>query len=157
MKHSEQCDGDLREKCSRAVHELRYSSADGVHISDGPKQLTVSREFTCPVDMRLGCTTVEQRVVLIHGRECPQLGASYLLVQPDVVARDPRRGWLPLGGRHPEQLFLGSEDSPELELGDGVDPDHAVVSITSEGICITDGSSTGTDVRAHPDDVMRVQ
>jgi hypothetical protein len=50
--------------------------------------------------------------------------------------------------------FLGVEDSPELRLGDGVSPDHAGVSVIPEGIFITDGSMFGTDVWAHPDDVL---
>lgn len=141
-------------------YELRYSSPDGLHISEGSKQIEIRPDFKYPIEIQLGTDSSERRrLFLIHGRECPQLGADYILLQPEVVAEDPRRGWLPVGGVHDGSRGLGGEDTPELELGADVDPDHAHIGVDpDEAIGISDGSDRrGTFVWAHPDDVIAIR
>lgn len=147
---------ELRAAAQR--YELRYSE-DGQRISDGPKQIEIRPDFEHPIEVLLGTEPTERRrLFLVHGRECPQRGADYILMQPEVVAEDPRRGWLPLGGVHRFSRGLGTEDTPELELGSDVDPDHAFIGAGEEGIAISDGSDRGaTLIWAHPDDVLAVR
>jgi hypothetical protein len=136
---------------------LRYAAEDGIHISEGPKTIQLRPDFQHPVEVQLGSDTAERRrLYVIHGRECPQLGADYVLLQPAVVAEDPCRGWVPVGDRYPTMVGIGTEDTPELELlGDDVDPDHASIGVSESGITIIDGSDRGgTFVWAHPDDVI---
>lgn len=137
-------------------YELRYSAEDGVHISDKERRLLIRADFCHVVEICLGTPVAkdQSRLFLLHGSECGQLGAEFILVQPEVVAADPRRGWLPLGELHPAAQTLGTEDSPEFDWGIGVSPDHGRVSVSEEGIWISDGSNTKTEVRAHPDDVI---
>ncbi len=149
---------ELRAKAQ--IYELRYAAENGWHISEGPKQIEIRPDFKYPVEVQLGTDFSERcRLFLIHGHECPQLGADYILLQPEVVAEDPRRGWLPLGGVHGGSRGLGTEDTPELELDSNVDPDHAHIGLMlDEGVAISDGSDRGeTLVWAHPDDVITVR
>lgn len=142
------------------TYELKYASEDGWHISDEPKRIEIRSDFKLPVEVQLGANSSERRrLFLIHGRECPQLGADYVLLQPEVVVGDPRRGWLPLGGLHAGSRGLGTEGTPELELGGDVDPDHAHIGlILDEGVAISDGSDrSGTLVWAHSGDVLAVR
>jgi hypothetical protein len=142
------------------MYELRYAAEDRQHISDGPKLIEIRPDFKYPVEVQLGTDSSERRrLFLIHGRECPQLGADYVLLQPEVVVEDPSRGWLPLGGVHSGGRGLGTEDTPELELGSDIDPDHAHIGLMlSEGVAISDGSDRGgTFVWAHSDDVLAVR
>lgn len=146
-----------RRESHLAIYDLRYTAADGIHVSQGEKRILLGAHFHHAPEIRLGRSgREERRLLLVHGDECPQLDADYILIQPEAVSADPRRGWLPLGGLYPSARSLGAEDTPELELGEDVDPDHAYVSVTSEGIYITDGSTSKTEVRAHPDDVVGV-
>lgn len=49
---------------------------------------------------------------VVDGREFPQLDVPFVLVQFEVVTRDWRRGWFPLGGEHYEdEMHLGDEES----------------------------------------------
>lgn len=149
-------DSGVEERDMLLKYELRYSAEEGVHESQTEARLLVRADFRRSLEIHLGtpANESESRLVLAHGDECPQLEAEYILFQPGVVASDVRRGWLPLGGLYPRVRYLGVEDSPDFELGAGVAPDHASVSMADEGIWITDGSTTKTEVRVHPDDVL---
>lgn len=54
---------------------------------------------------------------IVSGLDWPGLNARFVLVQPDVVATEPRRGWIGLGGAHATRLALGRRDSLQFDFG----------------------------------------
>jgi hypothetical protein len=58
-------------------------------------------------------------ILVYAGREVPQLGAPYLLVQPEIVANDWRQGWVPMGGEWPTELYLREQETLSIGELDG--------------------------------------
>jgi hypothetical protein len=96
--------------------------------------LDIQPDFRHPVEFRFGRTSETSPCLLAHGSECPQLRADYILFQPDVVAQDPRKGWLPIGGIHTrwppaeeriDVVHIGRLETPQLRLGPDVSRSHA--------------------------------
>lgn len=87
-------------------------------------------------ELVLGRSGDTPQCFLLAGERCHQLGADYVIVQPTVVGRDPTRGWLPLGGRHPTDIYIGRTESPELDLGPSVEGEHLFVSCEGNTICL---------------------
>jgi hypothetical protein len=104
----------------------------------------------------------------VQGSECPQLRADYILVQPDVLAKDPRRGWVPIGSPAPENrgegwagdlVYIGRQDTPQLRLGPDVSRRHAYISAGFNDcgsyldLTMDEIESHYARVRIHPDDI----
>lgn len=81
----------------------------------------------------------------------PQLGAEYVLLQPEVVARDPRQGWLPLGGLHSVSLCLGRGESPGLDLPVTASREHLYLTLGEHELTLTDTSQNGTWFAVEPE------
>ena len=96
----------------------------------------LSGDQTDCVEIRLGVDSDTPTCWLVGGQQCEQLGADYILIQPSVIERDPTRGWLPLGGRHPADIWIGHDQTPELDLGDSIEGEHLLVSCVDETICL---------------------
>jgi hypothetical protein len=94
---------------------------------------------------------------LVHGHEHPDLEAKYVVVQPDVFDADPKRGRVPIGGRHPNAVSLGRAESPELWLGPEVSRDHCSIDASGDSLVIDDYSTNGTRVKLHPKDVQHLE
>lgn len=77
---------------------------------------------------------------VLDGQEFPQLDVPLVLVQFEVVARDWRRGWFPLGGKHYDsELYFGEPESTlvfERPNGD--------VCVWGNGSCDLSMERTGT-------------
>lgn len=116
--------------------------------------LFIRPDFVGPIEIRVGQPPDTSPCYLVHGSECPQLNADYILVQPDVLAVDSRRGWVPFGGIHCFAAYLGRTDSPELKLGADVSREHCDLGINRGVLTIGDSSRNGTWVIARPDDLL---
>ena len=83
-----------------------------------------------PVEIRLGQTTDSSPLFLDQGRAyeevCEAAGVdpnfALVVVQPDVMAEDPRRGWaiIPQG----EKVRIGRAVTPQFRLGNDVSRNH---------------------------------
>lgn len=131
---------------------LRYLAPDRIGRWEGARKALVRLDFVGPVDIVLASDSGYDRLALVHGRVCEQLGAQYILMQPEVVRADPSRGWLPLGGSHSDRVSIGREDSPAFMFTAEVSRDHADILLTDEDIRIIDGSRNGTDLLAPESD-----
>jgi hypothetical protein len=112
----------------------------------------LSRDPNHCVEILLGKDNDTPTCWLIGGARCKQLGADYILVQPSVMENDPTRGWLPLGGRHPSDIFIGHDQTPELDLGASIEGEQLLVSCVDDTIClfrIGDRSPVTVNVRAN--------
>lgn len=79
-----------------------------------------------PVEIRAGQTTETSPLFLDWGGKYRELceaqgveaAGTYVLVQPDVMAEDPQRGWLivPPG----EKVSIGRAETPQFRLGNEV-------------------------------------
>jgi hypothetical protein len=128
-------------------------------------EVEIKRDFKHPIELRFGRTPETSPCILIHGEECPQLGADYILIQPDVIAKDPQKGWVPLGGVHarspqtPDTAYIGRRESPQLRLGPDVSRHHAEVVYGPspynflEVRTFQDEGPHYVRVSAHPDDL----
>lgn len=132
------------------------------------EEVDFNPDFRHPIAIDFGRTSETSRCFLVHGRECPQLNADYILIQPDVIAKDPRRGWVPIGGQHvlrPEEqareaVYVGREETPQLRLGPDVSRSHCEIESCrkpgGESLTLTTHSrDEGSYARiiAHPDDI----
>jgi hypothetical protein len=106
-----------------------------------------------PVTLLLGRQPETPPCLLLPGDCCPPLGASYVLMQPEVIRQDIRRGWLPLGGRHAKAVELGRETSPGLNLGPDVSREHCRLAVNALELAIEDYSANGTIIVARDDDL----
>jgi hypothetical protein len=142
----------------RVEYELGLGSGD----ADG--SLMIEPGFGHPIEFRFGRTRKTSPCLLVHGRECPQLGAEYVLVQPDVIAKDPRKGWMPIGGHWAETqadlVYVGREDTPQFRFGPDVSRCHAYLSQTrtKRGVshltlAADEGEPRYVRVVVHPDDL----
>ncbi|MGH9644259.1 MAG: hypothetical protein ACRD3Q_17785 [Terriglobales bacterium] len=89
------------------------------HRPDGSVSYEVLPGHELPFRVPLG----EDRIVdieippnpairVLDGRKFPQLDVPLVLVQFEVVARDWRKGWCPIGGSHYDsELYLGEPES----------------------------------------------
>lgn len=75
------------------------------------------------VELRIELPSTPE-ILVCAGREVPQLGAPYLLVQPEIVAGDWRRGWVPVGGDWPTELYLREQES--LSIDEQLDGDPVI-------------------------------
>lgn len=142
------------------TRELPVLPAEGTRVEYTLRGTTqavpIEPDFRHPVELRLGDPTTAHRCVLVHGREWPQLGADYIVLQPEVVSKDPSRGWLPVGGLFPKTVVLGREASPAMEFGADVSREHCSIwADRGVRIEIGDDSHNGTAIRMHPDDVVQ--
>lgn len=108
-----------------------------------------------PIELRLGREPETPTCLIVSASQVPQLGAEFVIVQPEVVSEDLTRGWIPLGGRHGQELRLGRQDSPALRLGPDVSRNHCMVTVVELGIEIADDSGNGTVVIARPERRIR--
>lgn len=129
--------------------------------------LDIKPDFQHPVELRFGRTAETSPCLLVRGSECPQLRADYILFQPDVVATDPRKGWIPIGGIHSrrypveermDDISIGRQATPQLRLGPDVSRWHAEISLKLKPThsCLQLHAYSNDDryarVSMHPDD-----
>ncbi len=79
---------------------------------DGPP-LFVDHVFDS-LRFRLGTDGAVPEFEVVSGLDWPQVHSRYVLLQPEVVCRDPRAGWVPLGGIYPESVLIGPRETPEF-------------------------------------------
>lgn len=51
---------------------------------------------------------------IVGAADWPQLNARFVVIRPDLLARDPRQGWRPCGGMYPSQLTVGRRTGESL-------------------------------------------
>ncbi len=96
-------------------------------LADGSRRYEVARDGALPnlsvsmwpevqVTVELPNTA---EIEVVRGELVPQVGALYVLSQPDVIAEDWRRGWIPVGGRWPNEVYLREQESLRLGKLDG--------------------------------------
>lgn len=93
-------------------------------LSDGRLRYEVSRTGELPSLTVAMWRGVEVHIELpdtpdiqiVRGENVPQLDALYVLAQPDVIAEDWRRGWIPVGGHWPDEIYLREQE--RLRLGE---------------------------------------
>jgi hypothetical protein len=56
------------------------------------------------------------RIVVINAGKITQLEAEWLVLQPELVRRDPSKGWEALGGRFEHMQFFGSEELTTIQF-----------------------------------------
>jgi hypothetical protein len=104
-----------------AAIELEQPERDCYEISNGTA-VRVSPHFDGPIEIRVGQTTETSPLFLHHGYEFPDLLSeaeaapgvySYVLMQPDVMAEDPERGWLVIT----DWRGIGRSETPQFRLG----------------------------------------
>lgn len=66
-------------------------------------------------------------IEIVSGLDWPQLRARYVVVQEDVIRKDPRRGWVPVGGVYPDCLLIGPAEAGQLEFSAAVGRDDGVL------------------------------
>jgi hypothetical protein len=135
---------------------------------EGPVSVEIKPDFKHRIELRFGRTSETSPCLLVPGSECPQLGAEYVLIQPDVIAKDPRKGWVPLGGIHAvtptalDTAYVGREESPQLRLGPDVSRHHAEVAFGPnpynmlEVRTFQDEGPHYVRVSVHPDDLVEL-
>lgn len=91
-----------------------YELTDGVGVR-------LAFNFQSPVEIRAGLTTESSPLFLHRGEDweslCGAVGTEsfspYVLIQPDVMAENPKRGWLVIDKFQP----IGREITPQFRLG----------------------------------------
>lgn len=81
----------------------------------------VSQTLKSPIEIRVGQTTESSPLFLHNGQDFPELCAAdgadpfhaWVLVQPDVMDEDPKRGWLVIT----EWTGIGRSETPQFRLG----------------------------------------
>lgn len=131
--------------------ELRLGKAlegIGVHIRPGDDKV-VPLPLGGDLVLRLG--SPDAQPCYLKRADClPQLGAEYVLFQPEVVKRDPRQGWLPIGGIHSVTICLGRGESPSLELPMTASREHLHLLLGEADLTLTDTSRNGTWLSLEP-------
>jgi hypothetical protein len=144
----------------RIEFELMLTPTD-----EGGASVEIKPDFKHPIELRFGRTAETSPCFLVHGSECPQLGAEYVLIQPDVIAKDPRKGWEPIGGTPVDRFgtaYIGrGEETPQLRLGPDVSRHHAQIEHVPHRNVIEVGTFQDEDRRyvrviAHPDDLIEL-
>jgi hypothetical protein len=112
-------------------NEAVTGSVAGVEtLSDGTLRYEVSRSGELPslsvrmwsgVEVRIELPNTAE-IEVVRGELIPQLDALYVLTQPDVMSQDWRQGWVPVGGRWPDEIYLREQESLQLGELDG-DPE----------------------------------
>lgn len=64
---------------------------------------------------------------VVSGLEWPQARARYVIVQPAVLRKDPRTGWCPVGGAHPDTLYIGPGGSGRFTFASTITDDWLMV------------------------------
>lgn len=96
-----------------------------------------------PVRLLLGSVEAPP-LELLDGEDVPQLGADLLVVQPEVIRADARRGWLPIGGVYSDAVCIGRTESPSLNLDPRASREHLYVHCTRQELILVDVSKNGT-------------
>jgi len=121
----------VEQERERRSYELRGDG--GIHI---PVVKT-------PIELRLGHAS--SPCFIVPGRWCPQIGAEYIVMQPDVLAQSFSAGWMPIGGRHPDYFLIGQHESafvvgvgrhempPYFEFAADVDGVHCQIATANSG------------------------
>lgn len=70
--------------------------------------------------------------IFIVRADClPQLGAEWLVLQPDSFRADPTKGWEPIGGRFDDLMFVGSGELTAIKFRP--DDPETICAVTSLG------------------------
>lgn len=130
----------------RETYELRLPDEN---------DLELRLDFEGVVRIDLGRTAESSPVYLVHGAVCPQLGAEFIVVQPDVVREDPAKGWDRLPNWAGIDLSLGRDSTPWLRLGPDVTREgHLYIYMRDAGLDLVDESKNGTRVTVDVADVL---
>jgi hypothetical protein len=71
------------------------------------------------------------QIVVISARQVMQLEADWLVLQPELVRKNPGKGWQAVGGRFDELQFLGSEELTAIQFRE--DEDTTICRLRSFG------------------------
>lgn len=123
--------------------EKRGAGQGGTWLGADEREVEIPTRTFRTIALRLGAPGADP-CYLVRGESCPQLGAEYIVVQPEVLDRDATRGWLPIGGRHPDTVCLGRSESPELDYGEMVSREHLHIVCATNEIVLIDTSKNGT-------------
>lgn len=114
-----------------------------------------------PVEVRIGQTTETSSLFIERGREYAALceaegidpSTAYVLVQPDVMAENPRAGWLVISPN--KEVNIGRAETPQFRLGgDIARKQHMTIKNkggSQEELSITAYSLNPTKVRVRSD------
>ena len=116
---------------------LRYNQA-----------ISIERDFPGAIEVHFQDSATTPPLFLTNAKEFPQLGAEYLLSQPDVMRADPRRGWAPIGGRHESTVVVGYYETPQFKLGPEVEGEQVGISLAQDDRLIIDNAGDPVTVRA---------
>lgn len=113
-------------------------------------------ELVDQVELRFGRSPETPPCRLIRGLGIPQLDAEWILVQPDVVRRDPARGWLPLGGRFLGSAVVGRAYTPMFEFGADVSREQLRIGASEHGqLELSDHTSRNGTTMVVPEALIR--
>ena len=127
--------------------------------------VAITHAQQAPVELILGDPTTAKPIQLLTDLPYQlQPVARFLLLQPDAVSRDLRRGWCPLGLEDEPleyALCLGRDElMEEFDFGPEVSREHLTVarfdgpSHLRLATRLTNLGRNGTIVRAHPEDIV---
>lgn len=115
------------------------------------------RDLRSGVELSFGQPPETPPCYLLNADHCPQLRAPYVLLQPEVLVRDPTIGWAPIGGVYDRHFLFCRQDTIGLQLGSDVDAcEHASITVLEDRILINGLGPRETIVRVPRDVPARV-
>ena len=112
----------------------------------------LNRNLSAGVRIALEGSPTTPELMVVAGREIPQLGAGCIILQPDVLVNDPRRGWMPVGGTYPELAKVDPEYTPWFDLGDGYKLDQIDIWCGPDRIVVSNASDSAAAITARASD-----
>ncbi len=119
--------------------------------------LGLNGDLTYPVELQFGAAEQTSPCFIVKADHYPELRAPHIVIQPDVAAKDPSKGWVPLGGDHHDMISLGTETTPSFRLGPDVEDEHVFIEndgfghIGIEGLCDVVVTVAPLDIARYPD------
>jgi hypothetical protein len=105
------------------------------------------------LELRLGSPNAAPCYV-VPGDAYRLLDAEFMIIQPEVVRKEFWRGWLPIGGRYSDDVCLGRDETPELDLDARASREHLYVSVSEDVLALVDTSRNGTWLSPPPESTM---
>lgn len=125
-----------------------------VELSSGRPPVFVDHSFA-HLEIRLGDNSTEKRLEVVSGLEWPQVQARFIVVQPEVLAEDPRHGWVPVGGIYPDSVLIGPGEVGQFSLPTAVGyNDHLLACGYETFLSLTAGGSMRGTLRVAVGDLL---